>query len=318
MSLSDIAAWWARARTKVDPKDLLWLTPPGVARILAGFMSARRSQREAPQPVDLSARDPETVELALELFRALGKHYFRLEVGGAEHVPASGPAMLVGNHNGGTLPIDVFFTMDAVFRRFGHDRIVHPLTHDGVLFHDTIRRYARALGVLRASSAAANKVLEAGRLVLVYPGSDIDASRAFTERHRIELAGRKGFLRVALRHRAPIIPVVSVGTHEQLIILTRGERIARALRLHKLIRTDTFPISLSVPWGLNLALLPYLPLPAQTSVLFGPPISWPALGPEHADDPEVLERCYAEVSSKMQALLDTLSEGRIPFLGKLR
>ena len=54
---------------------------------------------------------------------------------------------------------------------------------------------------------------------------------------------------------------------------------------------------LALPWGLTSGFVPYLPLPAQTTLAFGSPITWPELGPEDAERPEVLERCYREVEA---------------------
>jgi 1-acyl-sn-glycerol-3-phosphate acyltransferase len=218
--------------------------------------------------------------------------------------------------------------MTAIRDHLGPDRFIHPLSHDGIFSHPTVRGYADRLGVLRASPAASAAVLAAGRIMVVYPGSDWDASRSFADRGQIDLAGRKGFIRSAFSQRVTIVPVVSVGTHEQLIILTRGEGIARALHLPELMRTKTFPIGLSLPWGLTSALLPYLPLPAQTTVAFGPPLDFaelipggitaatPSAAAAYASDADLVDRAYALVASRMQAMLDELSAGRRPLLGK--
>lgn len=325
--------WLDRARHKLSPSDFLWLTPPGALAIILGFAFAKKPAgrqsldralgQAAEQPVDLGLRDPELVELALDLFRSIGQIYFRLQIEGVHHVPPSGPVMLVGNHNGAILPLDAMFTMAAVRDHLGKERIVHPLSHDGLFFHPTVTRYASALGVVKASHAASNAILGSGRAMLVYPGSDWEASRPFAERGRIDLAGRLGFLRVALRHRVPIVPVVSVGTHEQLIILSRGEGIARALHMPQLMRTHTFPIALALPWGLSSGLLPYVPLPAQTTVAFGPLLTveelFPGVSSKAAaadDEPAALSGAYALVIARMQAMLDELQAGRRPLLGK--
>jgi 1-acyl-sn-glycerol-3-phosphate acyltransferase len=314
--------WYARARRVIDGRDLLLLTPVGVVSLLADFARQRLSGQARPAVSDeVGDFDPELVEVAADLFRALARYYFRLEVSGVEHVPLEGPALLVGNHNGAVLPLDTVFTALAVYdhtRARGAARLVRTLGHDSVFSHRALAGYARRLGAVRASPPAAEALLRKGELGLVYPGSDWEACRTFGERHRIILAGRRGFLRLALRTGVPIVPVVSVGTHEQLLIVTRGERLARALRLHKLMRSDTFPLALSLPWGLNSALLPYLPLPAQTSLSFGAPLRFPDVTPEQADDEAVLDRCYAVVETQMQAMLDELSRDRIPFLGRLR
>jgi hypothetical protein len=75
-------------------------------------------------------------------------------------------------------------------------------------------------------------------------------------------------------------------------------------------RTEVLPIALALPWGLTSGFVPYLPLPAQTTLAFLPPMTWPELGPGSADRPEDLERCYREVEAAMQVTMDRLTRGR--------
>lgn len=316
--LTRLRAWYGRASRVIDGKDLWLLTPPGIMSILLRGMRDRLTAAKLPPCDDLDAYDPELVAVLADLARVLARYYFRLQLRGVEHVPKEGPALLVGNHNGGALPFDSLFTVLAVYDHISPSRILHGLAHDALFIDPKIRGYAQRVGAVRAGRGVAERALGRGRLLLVYPGSDWDACRPFSDRHRVVLHGRRGFLRVALRTGVPIVPVVSVGTHEQLLILTRGDRLARLTGMHRLLRTDTLPISLSVPWGINLAYVPYLPLPAQTSVWFGEPLRFPDVRPDQADDEEVLARCYAQVESRMQAMLDELSQGRVPVLGSRR
>lgn len=301
------AEWLRRASQLVPLADRIeLLTPP----ILVGKFTRyalTRHKRDVPSD-DPARRDPEMVRLLLDFFRALGRHYFRLEVRGIQNVPAQGPVLLVGNHNGGLLPTDGFFTALAIWDRFGPSRAVYALAHD-LLFHDaTLRRYALKLGMLRAGPGGASRALSHGDIVLVYPGSDLDAFRPWSARKRVVLGGRKGFLRLALTAGVPIVPVVSVGTHEQFIVLTRGDHLANLIGMRRWGRTSVCPIVLALPWGITSGFIPYLPLPARTTVAFGAPITWPALSARDADDPVALDRCYAEVEARMQAMLDDLTE----------
>lgn len=313
-----LQAWYDRARQVIDGRDLLLLTPPGILSILARGAYCRWTGTQLPPCDNLDARDEALVDVFADLARTLGRYYFRLQLRGVENVPASGPAILVGNHNGGALPLDSLFTALAIYDGLGPSRVVHGLAHDALFFDPKIRDYALRLGVVRARPGVADQVLARGRLVLVYPGSDWDACRTFLDRGRVDLHGRRGFLRLALRNGVPIVPVVSVGTHEQLVILTRGEALARVTGMHRLLRTDTLPLSLSFPWGLSLAYLPYIPLPAQTTLQFGAPIYFPDVTAAQADDPQVLARCYETVATTMQRMLDVLSRDRLPFVGSRR
>lgn len=318
-ALRDFSDWIERAKAAIPPEDRKILLSPARLFYRFGLFAFHRSIGRPGSPEDdVKAADPAFATLILDLFRLLGRHYHRLEVSGVENVPKEGPVLLVGNHNGAVLPTDAFFTALSIQDHHGPSRAVYSLVHDFLLDDPVLRSYARRLGMLRAGHESARHAFAAGGCVLVYPGSDLEAFRSFRDRHKIVLGGRKGFLKLALREQVPIVPVVSAGTHEQLIILWSGEKLAKKLHAHELMRTEVLPIALSVPWGLTSGFLPYLPLPAQTSLAFGEPIRWPALGREAADDPSALESCYREVEGTMQCMLDRLSEGRRFLLGKRR
>lgn len=308
--------WYQRASRAMNGRDLLMLSPPGILSILLRGARDRLRGVTLPACDDLDARDPELVSVFADVARALAHRYFRLELRGVENIPKHGAALLVGNHNGGCLPLDTLFTALAVYDSQGPMRVVHGLAHDAVFVDPRIRDYALRLGAVRAGAGVAERALARQRLLLVYPGSDWDACRPFSQRGRVELHGRRGFLRLALRTGVPIVPVVSVGTHEQLVILTRGDTLARVTGMHRLLRTDTLPIALSLPWGVSLAYVPYLPLPAQTTLAFGPPLHFADIRPDQAEDEAILDRCYRVVQDTMQAMLDELSRDRVPILGR--
>ena len=108
----------------------------------------------------------------------------------------------------------------------------------------------------------------------------------------------------------PIVPIITAVAGESLLALSGGDQLARALRIDKFLRLKRVPITLSVPWGVNVGavgLLPYLPLPSklQTRVL---PLTRPLPG----DDAEA----FADrVHSIMQNALTAMTAHRRPLLG---
>ena len=310
--LREAAGWLSRAHRLVPNRDAaVLLSPPLLCARFLRFAVARRTGSETEDAAaDVRARDPAFVALLMDFFAGFGRLWFRPRLEGVENLPAEGPALLVGNHNGGLVPIDSFFTGLAIYERFGGARAMYALVHDFVFHDPLLRRYMLRLGLLRAGDESARQVFAQGQMLLVYPGSDLDTFRPFRERGKVILGGRKGFVALALRCGVPIVPVVSAGTQEQYLVLTRGDAIARALGMREWARTETFPIALALPWGLTSGFVPYLPLPAQTTVRFGAPMRWPDLSPDDARRPEVLERCYREVEARMQGMLDGLMEGR--------
>lgn len=315
---SEVTEWLARARQLVPREDRkVVLSPPRLAARFAWYAVRRAVGLAARAPADdLGARDPELVKLLGDAGRLLEKYYFRLQVEGIANVPPHGPVLLVGNHSGGLVPSEGFFMASAITARFGPERALYALGHDFLFEDATLRRYAGRLGILRANHESAHRALAAGACLLVFPGSDMDTFRPFRDRHKIVLGGRTGFIKLALREGVPIVPVVTAGTHEQLVVLARGDRLARLVRAHRWARTEVLPIVLSLPWGLTTGFLPYLPLPAQTTVSFLPAMRWPELGPDSAERPDDVSRCYREVEAVMQAGLDRISRGRRLLLGQ--
>jgi 1-acyl-sn-glycerol-3-phosphate acyltransferase len=157
----------------------------------------------------------------------------------------------------------------------------------------------------------ARKLLERDRAVLVYPGGDRDAYKPWAARHRVTFAGRMGFIRLALRTQAPIVPVVSVGAHDALLVLTDGADLARRLGLKKRLRMDVLPVSLALPFGLSIgALSPFMPMPTKVRVRMLPPIQL-GHGPEAAEETAVVEDIYNRVVGVMQHGVDEMvAEGR--------
>ena len=149
--------------------------------------------------------------------------------------------------------------------------------------------------------------------MLVYPGGDWEVNRPTWEGNRIDFADRKGFIKLALDAGVPIVPIVSVGGQETAIFLSHGDRLARALRLDKLLRLKTLPVNLSLPWIVNIGdFLGHLPLPAKITVQVLEPID---LRERYGPDPDI-GRIYDDVTAQMQDQLDELAaERRLPIVG---
>jgi 1-acyl-sn-glycerol-3-phosphate acyltransferase len=220
--------------------------------------------------------------------------------------------LLVGNHSGGNMtPDTVVFTL-AFNTYFGVERAFYQLAHNLVLSMPglgMLRRY----GTVAASPENARKALQSGAALLVYPGGDYEVHRPSWEGNRVDFARRKGFIRLALQEDVPIVPVVSIGGQETALFLSRGERLARLLALDRLFRLKVLPISLALPWGLNIGdMLGHIPLPSKITIETLPPID---LRAEFGPEPDV-DEVYDHLIGVMQDTLDALAaERRLPVIG---
>lgn len=277
-----------------------------------------RPVHEGPDREDRtwSGRDPSFLR-AVRPFLELYASYFRAEVRGFDRLPPRGPFLVVGNHSGGQTPPDLPVLLTAWWRERGEDEAVYALFHSFFLALPGVGPVMKRAGAVEAGPAQAEAVLRSGAVLIDYPGGDEEVFRPWWERNRIEFGGRLGFVRLALRTQVPVVPAVSVGAHETLVVLARGQAVARRLGLDRLFRIKVMPLVLGPPMGLVPGGIPTLPLPAKITVELGAPVDWAArYGPEAADDDAVVRDCYEEITGLMQATLDRLAgERRLPVLG---
>jgi 1-acyl-sn-glycerol-3-phosphate acyltransferase len=279
-----------------------------VARVAGPLVSEIRSRMTA----DLDDRDPDFIREQLPTSWLLSSIWFRGEVRGLENIPEDRPVLLVGNHSGGNVPPDTIVFTLAFNTYFGVERPFYQLAHNLVLA-SPYGQYLRKFGTVAASHENARKALDAGAAVLVYPGGDHEVHRPSSQSNRIDFDGRKGFLRLALEAGVPIVPVVAIGGQETALFLSNGRRLAQALRLDKLLRLKVLPISIALPWGINVGdFLGHLPLPAKITVQVLEPID---IRRRFGRDPD-LNEAYERVTGVMQDTLSALAaERRLPVIG---
>jgi len=288
-------------------------SPAEIAGVAARMASALAGelQRRIPR-ADLDERDPDYIRESLPRLWLMATLWFRARVRGLENIPEEGPVLLVGNHSGGNVtPDTIVFTL-AFNTYFGVERRFFQLAHNLVLAMPGLG-YLRKYGTVAASPENADKALASGAALLVYPGGDYEVHRPSWDSGKVDFGGRKGFIRLALAKDVPIVPVVSIGGQETALFLSRGEWLARLLRLDKIFRLKVLPISLSIPWGLNVGdMMGHIPLPSKICIQVLPPID---LRKEFGSDPDI-DEVYDELMKRMQVTLDSLAEERrLPVIG---
>jgi 1-acyl-sn-glycerol-3-phosphate acyltransferase len=283
------------------------------AALLTGAVAgiAKQVQQRVPK-ADLDERDPDYIRESLPGLWLLSSLYFRGEVRGLGNIPEDGPVLLVGNHSGGNVTPDTTVFTLAYCAYFGVERPFYQLAHNLVLSMPGLS-FLRKYGTVAASPSNAQTALSAGAALLVYPGGDWEVHRPTLDRNRVDFNRRKGFIRLALEHDVPLVPVVSIGGQETALFISRGDRLARLFGLDRMFRLKVLPISLALPWGLNIGdMLGHIPLPAKITIEVLPPIY---LREEFGPEPD-LDEVYDHVTRLMQDTLDAMAaERRLPVLG---
>jgi 1-acyl-sn-glycerol-3-phosphate acyltransferase len=287
--------------------------PPRSPGLAERLVQAVAGQVRGRVPVaDLDERDPDWVRESLPGLWLASSLWFRGEVRGLGNIPEEGPVLLVGNHSGGNMTPDTGIFILAFSTYFGVERRFHQLAHNLVLSMPGLG-FLRRFGTVAASPENADQALRSGAALLVYPGGDHEVHRPSWERNSVNFAGRQGFIRLALEHDVPIVPVVAIGGQETALFLSRGEGLSKLLGLDRLLRLKVLPISIAIPWGQNIGdMLGHVPLPAKITIEVLPAIH---LREQFGARPDV-DEVYGHVTQTMQETLDALaSERRLPILG---
>jgi len=275
----------------------------GIAPRQSSLGALRRFRKQSvaganPEPpFDDFGMDRATIDsLSRTVFRFMSERYWRIEAQGLEQVPGSGPAILAGMHRG-FMPWDAVMTLHLVLRETG--RVPRFLTHPGLLKFPFISSFITKLGGVVACQESAHRVLLNGELLGVFPEGVQGAFTPFRQAYHLLHFGRDAFVKIALRHRAPIVPYVTVGSVE-------------ALPIFKLFKWRWWRRYSEWP-GLPLSTFPFLPLPLPSKwhIRFLPAIDLAAqYGTEAADDPAQVKKISAEVRRQMQQALDDILRRR--------
>jgi 1-acyl-sn-glycerol-3-phosphate acyltransferase len=239
---------------------------------------------DAGHGYDIFGLNPGWVERAMTVFGPLYDHYFRVQSEGIHHLPREGPAILAANH-GGVLPFDGMMLWMDVLRRTQPRRVARPVADHFVPRLPFVSVLFARCGVVGGSRGNVHALLERGEVLLIFPEGTPGIGKPLRERYHLK-EFRVGHAEMAIRHRAPVVPVAIIGPEEQLPLVVR------------------LPVSAFGAPYLPLSLLP-LPLPVRYHIYYGQPIPLhEEHRPEEADDPQVVATAAARVRAAVQALVE--------------
>ena len=241
-------------------------------------------------------------------------YWFRMEIDGWENIRR--PARAADRY-----PLGAPFVWDAWtvgvqwWRRFGQERTLHGTAHDALMAIPGIGRYFRSMGVLPAAPDAIATALAEGRDVALWPGGEVDSLRPWTERDQANLAGRKGFVKMAIRAGVPIVPIATVGGADAMPVLIRGDRLSRASRWTGCCGSRCFRSPSHCPGGSHPLRCRSCRCPRRSGRDLCRPSSSITIR-TRADDDDYVERKYHEVQDSIQRGMNALARKRaLPLFG---
>ena len=255
-----------------------------------GGRYARLSTRLNEYGYDPFGFDENVARYPALLTAAAYRHWFRVEARGLEHVPAEGAVLVVANHGGNTFAWDAAMIATALLLETSTPRLARGL---GEFFLPTIpffNEFMARAGSVVGTPENCRQLFEHAECVMVFPEGARGFVKPYWKAYQLQRFGL-GFMRLALEHGVPILPVGVVGSEEQ------SPGLADVKWLGRLIGSPAFPITVTMPW---LGPLGFIPLPVKFRLTFGPLMRFE--GAFDAEDAE-LEPTVDQVKEEITRLI---------------
>jgi 1-acyl-sn-glycerol-3-phosphate acyltransferase len=244
--------------------------------------------------------DPEFQARVRPIAEFLYRRYWRVRTDGLEHIPHSGPALLVANHSGG-IPLDAAMIGAAIDLEHPEHRLVRFLYDRFVAAMPLVGDFCTRLGSVVASFDNARSLLEHGDVVGIFPEGVAGVAKGIGQRYRLQ-PFHTSFVRLSLQLRVPIIPIAVVGAEETYPVIGKLQRLGP---LKELLNVPYVPVTPLFPL---FGILGALPLPTRWHIRFGAPIRpYESRGRTLRQPPaRTIERHTEQTRRHIQAMLHTL------------
>jgi 1-acyl-sn-glycerol-3-phosphate acyltransferase len=144
---------------------------------------------------------------------------------GTENVPRTGPVLIAGNHTVYGL-LDIPMLGLALYEKTG--RLVRGLGDHTHFALPVWRDFLHRLGGVRGTRENCARLFQRGEAVLVFPGGGREVMKRKGEKYALIWKERVGFVRLAIEHGVPIVPLASVGVEEMFEIVADAEDLLRS------------------------------------------------------------------------------------------
>jgi len=189
------------------------------------------------------------------------RYYFRVKMTGVENIP-DGKCLLVSNHSG-QLPIDAVMIAVGLLLDSEEPRLLRSMYEKWAATLPFVNTFFARCGQIVGRPENLKRLLGRGEVVLVFPEGAKAIIKPFAKAYALTDFG-PGFMRLALEHQCPIVPVAVVGAEEQYPSLGNIKKIAEFLKMP----------GLPIPLQAFIPLLGVLPLPTKYRIHIGEPMTF--------------------------------------------
>ena len=216
------------------------------------------------------------------------RHYLKVTAFGMESVPARGRALIIGNHSGG-IGTDAAMLLASLLLNDEAPRVGQGMAEYFLTRSPFSSIALNRIGHLTGLPEHGERLLNAGRAVVVFPEGARGAGKLYKDRYKLVRFGT-GFMRLALKTKTPIIPFAFIGGEETFPQLYHIKSLAR------LVNGPFVPVAPQ---------LLFFPLPIACQIYYGPAMHFEGDGsePDHIIH-EYVEQVRTEVARLISVGLD--------------
>jgi hypothetical protein len=224
----------------------------------------------------------------------LTARYHRYSVRGLEHLDAGRSCLLVGYH-GRPWAMGMCLVTVPIYDRYGY--MLHGVYHRAMAEAPVLKTILAGLGGITGDDERLAEVIARGEHIGVTPGGAAEGLRTSRHRHQVDWGQRTGYLRFAIKHRLPLIPVGGWGEDNTYLSIVNGDRLGRAVHM---------PFGMPLWTGIGpLGFWPISPpFPVRIRQTIGAPILDTADGGLNPKDSDALLALHDRVTARVQDLIN--------------
>jgi 1-acyl-sn-glycerol-3-phosphate acyltransferase len=235
------------------------------------------------KPIGSLGYDPwgynsDVTKVGLGITRQLYEKYFRVQAHGVEKVPSEGPVLIIANHSG-QLPLDGLLIGYALAARENRPRMPRAMIERFFPTVPYLGNLLNEMGAVLGDPTNCAKMLANNEAVVVFPEGIRGSGKPYKDRYQLKRFGN-GFMHLAMKYNAPIVPVGVVGCEEIIPAITNIKPLANMLGL------PYAPVALPVVF------------PAKVHLNFGDPLVF--------DNDDIPEELVAERVERVKAAISAL------------
>lgn len=153
--------------------------------------------------------------------------YFKVEAIGLENVPKEGRCLIIPNHSG-QLPFDGMLVAYAMLTNPYGPRAPKAMVEKFLPTVPFIGNWLNSVGAVIGDPVNCERMLDNEEAVIAFPEGVRGANKLYKQRYQLQRFGT-GFMHLAMKHDAPIIPVAVVGMEESIRSYANIKPVAKLL-----------------------------------------------------------------------------------------